>query len=419
MINNLFRNNYHFLISLSLLLSVYLGFFLDENITQGPKIDFEHALKQVAAFEKDFKFSFLNFDKIEQTTRISPIFISIIFFLKKFLIEIDLVRFVLMNIILLNQLVFFYCLKNSKINEYFDDKTLFLISSSIYLSPSFRANSIWPESAMLGLLFFLLSTYFYLKFKKNLKLKFVFLNIFFLSIASYIRPSFCLFAIFFSIEYLLTFYKQRYFYKKLFLIFFSNLFLAFPAIYYVFVLDIFFIRYGGLSDNYFNKFSIISSIIMFHLIPILYIFKNEFKLKDKVNIIILFLSILSLIVIFFKFDYNLDFAGGGIILHLSQFVFKNNIIFFIFYLFSVFFLLRVSFFKNFKNSIIYLILILITPQYHIFHKYYDPLVIILFLTIFEVNLKNVEKKKKFISISILSFYISLYTIHFVNNNFIS
>ena len=56
MINNLFRNNYHFLISLSLLLSVYLGFFLDENITQGPKIDFEHALKQVAAFEKDFKF---------------------------------------------------------------------------------------------------------------------------------------------------------------------------------------------------------------------------------------------------------------------------------------------------------------------------------------------------------------------------
>ena len=79
MIDNLLKKNYHILIWLLLLLSVYLGFFLNENITQGPKFDFYHALKQVEEFKKSFVFSFLNFDKIENTTRISPVFISIIY----------------------------------------------------------------------------------------------------------------------------------------------------------------------------------------------------------------------------------------------------------------------------------------------------------------------------------------------------
>ena len=61
-------------------------FFLGENITQGPKLDFEHALKQVEIFEKDFIFAFFNFDKIEHSTRISPIFISILFILKMCLV---------------------------------------------------------------------------------------------------------------------------------------------------------------------------------------------------------------------------------------------------------------------------------------------------------------------------------------------
>ena len=36
-----------------------------------------------------------------------------------------------------------------------DKKILFCLSCVIFISPSFRANVIWPESAMLGLLFFL------------------------------------------------------------------------------------------------------------------------------------------------------------------------------------------------------------------------------------------------------------------------
>ena len=43
MINNLLKKFPHFNMFLSIL-SIYLGFFLDENITIGPKLDFEHTL---------------------------------------------------------------------------------------------------------------------------------------------------------------------------------------------------------------------------------------------------------------------------------------------------------------------------------------------------------------------------------------
>ena len=419
MTNNVFKNNYHILLWSLLLFSIYIGFFLSENITQGPKLDFEHALKQVEIFEKDFIFAFFNFDKIEHSTRISPIFISILFFLKNVFGDIDLVRFILMNIILINQLIFYNCLKYSSLKNVFHKRTLFLISSSIFLSPSFRANSIWPESSMLGLLFFLFSIYFFLRFKKNYNLKFIFLNIIFLSLASYIRPSFCLFAIYFFFEYCFDLHKRKDFFKLIGLIIFCNLILAFPAFYYVFILDIFFISYGGLSSNYFNKISIITTIIFFHITPIIFLFLNNYRFQITRDIFIILISIVSLIVISKNFDYNLNNAGGGIILHLSNYIFENNYLFFFVYLFSLFFMIKISLINLKNNLILYLILLLITPQYHIFHKYYDPLVIILCLTIFEKNLINKRINGYLTTLLIFLFYIALYSVHFINNNFIN
>ena len=111
MINNLLKKNFHILICFLSILSIYLGFFLDENITIGPKLDFEHTLAGAIQFEKDFIYTFLNFDKalddINAATRISPIYLIIIFILNKILIDVDLLRFFLMNIIILNQLFFY------------------------------------------------------------------------------------------------------------------------------------------------------------------------------------------------------------------------------------------------------------------------------------------------------------------------
>ncbi len=417
MINNLFKNNFHILICISSILSIYLGFFLDENITIGPKLDFEHALAGANEFQKNFKYTFLNFDKalddVRATTRISPIYLIIIFILKKIFIDVDFLRFFLMNIIILNQLFFYKSLKlifKKSINK----KYLLILSCILYLSPSFRSNAIWPESAMLGLLFFLISIYFFLKFKINGKIKYSFLNIIFLAIASYIRPSFCLFGIFFYCEFFIYFLKNRNYFKNISYITFLNIFLAFPAYYYIFILDVFFIEEGGLSLNYFNKIPIITSIIIFHMLPILIYKKFNLGFNYKYDLGLFFIIFLSLILIIENFDYNIDLSGGGIILHASNYLMGNNILLFICYPLLIYFLIKISIFKKYSNFILILILLMITPQYHIFHKYYDPLVIILCFTILSLEIKYDYFEKKRYLIILYSFYISYYFIHYIN-----
>ena len=69
-----------------------------------------------------------------------------------------------------------------------------------------------------------------------------------------------------------------------------------------------------------------------------------------------------------------------------------------FFSFTIFFILNILKINLRDNLVVFLILFLITPQYHIFHKYYDPLVFILFLTMINFNLgKNffIKKRKGF------------------------
>ncbi len=413
MILDYIKKNYHITTFILLVLSIFLGFYLDENITQGPKHDFTHALKQVFQFENNFSYTFFNYDKIENSTRISPIFISFIYLLKQILPSLDIFRFLFILLMLFNQIFFYKCLKllfnkNHDVNK----KNLFLVSCIIYLSPSFRANIIWPESAMLGLLFFIISVYFFLKFKRHNNIKFAILNIFFIAISSYVRPSFCLFSIFFLFEFL-RISKKEDLIKNIIIFVGLNLLLAFPAFYYVFILDIFFINVGGLSFNFFNKILIISSLIFFHTLPILYYkkFNLEFKKKD------IYLIILSLIISYISiknFNYDLKFSGGGIFLHASNFLMGNNLLFFIFSPLFIFFIIKIGIFKNFDNVLIVILLFFIAPQYHIFHKYYDPLVIILCFLILDFKIgKNFFNNKKYIY-SCYAFYLVYYSINLSN-----
>ena len=197
-----------------------------------------------------------------------------------------------------------------------------------------------------------------------------------------------------------------------------NIILSLPAFYYVFVLDVFFIEYGGLSVNYFNKISIILTIIFFHFIPFFYLFYSNLKLEMKNDFKFLILVLISSFFIIQNFDYDLNLAGGGIALHASNFIFRNNFAFYIFYIISAFFILKVIFLDKINNFLIFLILVLITPQYHIFHKYYDPLVIILIFTI--INFIKIPKLRKEISFILIlyGFYISLNLLHLINNYFI-
>ena len=410
------KKNYHITTFILLYLSLLFGFYNNETTTFGPKIDFEHALKQVQLFDKNFIYTFLNYDKIEYPTRISPLFILVIFFFKKIFTNIDLVRFILFNILILNQFLFYNCLKEIFHKKFkVDKRILFLISCVIFISPSFRSNIIWPESAMLGLLFFLLSLFFFLK-NLNKSNKFnIFFNIFFLAIASYIRPSFCVFAIFFFYRYLTNEYSRKYILQIILL----NLLLAFLAVYYVFFLDIFFIKTGGLDFNIYNKVSIISSIIFFHMIPIIFYKRNILipKLNSK-DLILIFSIILLSIIFVLNFDYNLNNTGGGIFLHVSKFLFNNNVFFFFWIPFFLYTILKFSSFEKLQNSIIFLLLFILTPQYHIFHKYYDPLVLILCFTILNLEIKKDFFKNRINIFFLYFFYVSYYFTNWINYYYI-
>ena len=417
----LIKKNYHITTFILLYFSIILGFIFDENTTLGPKFDFFNVLKQLTLFEENFKFTFLNYDKIETQSRISPIFIIIIFYLKKIFVNLDFVRFILLNIILLNQIIFYKSLKIIFFKKLgINKKILFLISCIIFISPSLRANAIWPESAMLGLLFFNISLYYFLKFKENRE-RFLFfgLNIFFLAIAAYIRPSFAVFSIFF-LFYLIFNIKN---FKHVIFAILLNFTLAAPAFYYLFFLDVFFISSGVGGDeldfNYLSKIPIILSIIVFHAIPILYY--KSFLIKNFVireNYSILIFTIITSLILILNFKYNINFSGGGFFLHLSNFLFDSDYLFLTLIIFFVFFSLKIMNLNFKSNLLIFLILILMVPQFSIYHKYYDPLLIILFFTIFNIGIKkDYFTKKNFIilyTFNIIYFMITLVNSYYLN-----
>lgn len=143
-----------------------------------------------------------------------------------------------------------------------------------------------------------------------------------------------------------------------------------------------------------NKILIISSIIFFHLLPILIIKFQFFKDKIKeINFYEIILVFLLFLILLYYFNYELSFTGGGIFLHLSLF-FDNKVLFYIICFFSLFFIYLLG--KNsLNNSLILIILILINPQLTIYHKYYDPLVLIVFFLLININMKklNFDLKK--------------------------
>ena len=187
-------------------------------------------------------------------------------------------------------------------------------------------------------------------------------------------------------------------------------------LYYILVLDVNFFMAGktpgldgeakSLDFNFSNKILIISSIVFFHLLPIF--MNNNFYYKFleflKKKIIILIPSILTLI---YFFDYQTSYTGGGIFFNLSNFLFGNNYLFFFISFFSISFFLYLSF-LNIKNLYLLLILIFSNIQNSIYHKYYEPLAIIMFFTLLQSF-----GAEKFLKKKINIFYVYLISLIYI------
>jgi hypothetical protein len=407
--NKLPNQFYYYLFGIFLYSSLIVGFIFSENLTGGAQNDYLAHKEISLKFSISFLETLLNFDK--ESTRHSPILLIIFSFFEKIGLSDPTIRLINLHFLLLIIFFFFKCLK-IKFRNY-DNKILYLISFLLFLSPTFRSLSIWPDSRLHGLLYFIISIYFFLNFKnennKIIKFRFALLNIFFLSLASYFSLNFCLFVFFFLFHYFNA-YKVS---KSFLIIILINIFLSLPAIYYVFFLKIFFFltpvsEYGKsfIALNPSNKIILISSIFLFHYFPIFFVTKNKYTIQIKYLIILT--SIFAILIYFF--NYQTNFTGGGIIYKLSNILFNNN--YFVYFLSFLGFLLIFNLsYKSLNNFLIIFMIILSNPQLEIYHKYYDPILLIFFFTLFNFNFNRLMLKKR-----IMIFYI--YNLFFLIANFL-
>ncbi len=378
-----------FLLYLSLIASLFLG----ENSTGGAIIDYTNQKKISKDFSLNFLDTLMNYDKY--TTRHSPILIIFLSFFEKLNFSDLLIRFIHLNACLILPIYFFKSLK-----LVIEDKIIiFFLVSLIFISPTFRTLAVWPDSRILGLAFFTMSIYEYLKFHKKKKFINCIRNIILLSISAYISPNFSLFSIFFFIKYL-VFYKNNL--KNISLIIILNIVLSLPAFIYLMNLETNFLlktaatnldeKSNFIFKNIFNNILLITTIIFFYIFPFYALKIFKFNLNKKLIQNILFSISLFLICLFF-FDYKYDYTGGGFFFKTSYIFFENNYLFYLISLISIFIVFN---FLNLKldNYILIILLILSNPQITVYHKYYDPLLLILFFTLSNIKI-NIEVLKNF------------------------
>tara|TARA_Y100000992_G_scaffold295574_1_gene256674 strand:- start:82 stop:1347 length:1266 start_codon:yes stop_codon:yes gene_type:complete len=362
--------------------TLIISFFLGENSTGGAVIDYSANKITIKAFASEFLKTFYGYESV--FTRHSPVLYIFLSLFERINLPDFLIRLIHLHLCLLLPFLFYKCL-TIKFNE-IDKKILLFLSCLIFLSPTFRTLAIWPDSRLLGLTLFTLSVYYFLKFEVNKDFKFAIYNVISLALSAYISPNFSVFSIFFFTKFVLHY---SIFSKKILSIIIINLFLALPAFYYIFILDInFFLRpvASGIEENeriffgnVFNDILITFSIIFFYLIP--FLFFKIIKINNVLNIrnILISISIFSICV--FNFDYNILYSGGGIFFKISNYLFDNNYLFYLISLFSIPIILSLIL-KNYLNILLFVIIILNNPQYTIYHKYFDPFLLITYLTIF-------------------------------------
>mgnify|MGYP001447957395 CR=1 FL=1 len=191
------KNEKFFILTVLLVsISLLIGFHFNEDSTGGAYLDYSVHNQISEKFLTNFKKTLLEYDQLNSRhSPIVPIFFS---FFKYLNISEYFIRSINLIIPFLIFYIFYKCLSLNfkKINS----KILILFSFLVVLSPTIRSLSIWPDSHLFGLLFFILTLYFFLIFlksEKDNKIYYAIIYIILLDLCCYIRPSFELFSIYF------------------------------------------------------------------------------------------------------------------------------------------------------------------------------------------------------------------------------
>ena len=380
-------------IILTLYLSLLLGLFLEEDFLGGAAIDYSKILtNKLSIFKEDLLYYFKNYKELN--LRHSPIFQVIhIFFLNTF--KNDLV-FRLINIhVNLLIIVFFYLSLKFKLK-----KNLVILSAVLFLVPSFRSYSIWPDSFLFGFFFFIISIYLSQKFltcDEQKKCYYAYLNVFSLSIASYISPNFAPFSIF----YFYIFFDYFKVSKNLLKIILLNCALSLPAFFYIFIMDNNFLDFNASTwvkshstlslTNIINKIIILPTIFIVYFIPLLIIdFKSpiifistRIKKLNYFHYILILLPIINFNQLSYE-EINNVLGGGGLFYNLLKSF--NFLEIFLSIISSISILVILLFLvDNLKSKIFIFCLVLSNPQLTIYSMYFDLILITCIFLFFDNN----------------------------------
>ena len=412
----LLKKNYLFIV---FYITILIGFYFDEDLLGGAKHDYFFHIRFIELFSKDLIEGISIYGYEDYLVRNSPIFYIFLSQLNK-LIGLETIR--LLNSIssLLLALIFYRCLKIKFKTT--NNEILKILSCIIFLSPTVRSHAIWPYPIMWGLIFFTISVYYFLKFK-NIKIrenKYFYISIIFLVISSYIHISFSVFAIY----YFIYFFKNNKFNFSFIKFIIFIFIISIPAIWFVFFREgiYFFKGPEGFEMTYFdifnifNKIAIISTIMFFYLIPFFdnkLIFKDikKFTIAEILSVILIFI----LCLIFFNYPYTGSF-GGGYFFKLSNLILSNNILFHLFFLITLLLFIKIFEYNFYNFLLIFILLICYNLQFTIYIKYYDPLLFILYFSLFEIRIVNRFLKKSNFLYRIYFFSFSIYFIFLFKDN---
>jgi len=400
-----------FIFILLLYFSLIVGLYYGEDSLGAAFTDYK-ALKHLnEKFHNNFMFSLLNYNDFGH--RQSP-FLYILGSITYDFGELGR-RIFFLHVYLLIPIYFYKSLK-IKFKDVSKDY-LKLFALIILLFPTFRSYSIWTDPHLLGILFFIISIFYYLKFTTNVRpFKNALLNTFFLSLAAYSSPNFGVFVIYFYLEFSKKFFLS----KKILIISLLNIILSIPFFVYLFYLDVNFIfdnKFYNLSHNAFslenlsNKIIIIISIFLFYLFPLILtnVNKTKFELPKLTYKFIFSILIFFYIVYLFDFSssYEITNSGGGFFYNLSNLLLNNNILLFILCFFTYIYLLEI-FRLDKSNLILFLCLIFSHPQMTMWQANFSPTILFLLLLLFNnvITKNNLNLK----TITISYFYFSIYLI---------
>ena len=400
------KSSIYVLIFLSFYISLLLGFLFGEDSAGGAITDYNVHLNVKKFFLNDTLYGLRNYlDVTGIGGGHSPVFII---FLKYLLLPNEtLGRFIFLNLCVLIPLIFCFALKKKNGVKFLP---ILFLSNIFFLSPYFRSTAIWPGDENLAILLFIISIYFYVSFLKttepNLRIRYMILNIVFLALASYFRPIYALFSLFFFYEIILKNFKINHFIIYIFI----NLIFSFPAFYYVFILKVTFFYNTVGSFNLVNSISLTYSVLLFFLIPFFFIERNYWK-SFKIDKINLFFTIFFSIIVYKFFNYQMS-TGGGVFFQIQKLFFNGNFFFTLVFAISFYLVNHILEIKKIRNFLLLLILLFFELDNYFYMETFDPLFLICFFLLFEIKIlfsffdKDIIKKTSMLFAYLSFFYLA-------------